>query len=119
MSPPVGYSGWRRLNESSFLLKVQESHHFQRLIGRYSKALKVPLDDNNLQGFAEDLCRCCLQEADILDEEGPVAAALQEARHYKQKLTEARRIRAFQGISHFGASFLFKGKINIYIRLVR
>eukprot|EP00913_Durusdinium_trenchii_P003823 g3540.t1 len=68
---------------------VQESSGFQKLIGSYSKSFGVPLDDNNLQGFAEEMCRCCLREADdVMFDDGPLAAALQEVQHYKQKLNE-------------------------------
>jgi len=94
MSPQpemVSFHGWTKLNETSFLLKVQKSNGFQKVIGSYSKAFGVPLDDNNLQSFAEEMCKCCLHEADDVmfdDDEGPLAAALQEVQHYKQKLTE-------------------------------
>ncbi|CAK9014247.1 Hypothetical protein (Fragment) [Durusdinium trenchii] len=92
MSPQpdmISFHGWTRLNETSFLLKVQESSGFQKLIGSYSKSFGVPLDDNNLQGFAEEMCRCCLREADdVMFDDGPLAAALQEVQHYKQKLNE-------------------------------
>ncbi|CAJ1462337.1 unnamed protein product [Effrenium voratum] len=92
MSPQpemTSFHGWARLNETSFLLKVQKSNGFQRLIGTYSKAFGVALDDDNLQSFAEEIGRCCLREADdIMFADGPLAAALQEVQHYKQKLVE-------------------------------
>lgn len=94
MSPQpemISFHGWTRLNESSFLLKVQKSIGFQKCIGNYSKAFGVPLDDNKLQSFAEDMCKCCLREADDVmfnDNDGPLAAALQEVQHYKQKLID-------------------------------
>ena len=94
MSPQpemASFHGWTRLNETSFLLKVQKSSGFQKCIGNYSKAFGVPLDDNNLQSFAEEMCKCCLREADDVmfdDNQGPLAAALQEVQHYKQKLIE-------------------------------
>lgn len=94
MSPQpemASFHGWTRLNETSFLLKVQKSSGFQKCIGNYSKAFGVPLDDNNLQSFAEEMCKCCLREAgDVMfdDNQGPLAAALQEVQHYKQKLIE-------------------------------
>ena len=87
----ASFHGWTRLNETSFLLKVQKSSGFQKCIGNYSKAFGVPLDDNNLQSFAEEMCKCCLREADDVmfdDNQGPLAAALQEVQHYKQKLIE-------------------------------
>ena len=85
----TSFHGWARLNETSFLLKVQKSNGFQRLIGTYSKAFGVALDDDNLQSFAEEIGRCCLREADdIMFADGPLAAALQEVQHYKQKLVE-------------------------------
>jgi len=87
--PPetISFHGWARLNESSFLLKVQQSTGFQRLIGNYSKLFSVPLDDDNLQSFAEDVCRCCLSEADdAMFNSASLEAALQEVEHYKQKL---------------------------------
>eukprot|EP00439_Symbiodinium_sp_Y106_P065820 s16_g10.t1 len=60
---------------------------FQRLIGNYSKLFSVPLDDDNLQSFAEDVCRCCLSEADdAMFNSASLEAALQEVEHYKQKL---------------------------------
>ena len=92
MSPhpeTISFHGWTRLNETSFLLKVQKSNGFQKLIGSYSRTFGVALDDNNLQSFAEELCRCCLREADdVMFDDGPLAAALQEVQHYKQKLNE-------------------------------
>mmetsp|Transcript_89383 Transcript_89383/g.158614 ORF Transcript_89383/g.158614 Transcript_89383/m.158614 type:complete len:595 (+) Transcript_89383:43-1827(+) len=98
--------GWARANESSFLSKVQSSNGFQKVLGSYSKTLGVPLESNDLQSFAEELCKCCFEEADpAFAGEGPLAAAMQESQLLKQKLTQCqlstmKQMAAMRSVGH-------------------
>jgi len=90
--PPLARSvrGWARQNERAFVTKVQGSTGFRQVLANFARSPgfdAVPHDA--LVCLTEELCRCCLYEADAeLLGNGALAAAQAEAEALKKRLTD-------------------------------
>jgi chromosome segregation ATPase len=75
------------VGEREFLQRVQSSDGFWKSVNGLSKATGMEVD--TLEGFAQDICRSVWSEVDaVMSSEGPVAAARDEVKSLKKKITE-------------------------------